>query len=77
MSSRSVGFDRGICSGLFMEEKMSGQGEVQEFQTNLWVESITPRTIMQGLTTEHLDYLCKGMANSLTISTFSTLHFMR
>lgn len=35
MSGRSVGFDRGICSGLFMEEKMSGQGEICEVQTNL------------------------------------------
>lgn len=50
-----------------MEEKKSGQGDIYEIQTNLWVESIIPRIIMQGLTTEQLDCICEAMAKHLII----------
>jgi len=50
-----------------MEEKKSGQGEIYEIQTNLWVESILPRITMQGLTTEQLGCICEAMAKRLII----------
>jgi hypothetical protein len=42
---------------------------------NFWVENISPRTIMQGLTTEQLGCLCAGTAKNLTIGDILDCNF--